>query len=198
MKKSKHLRLLAVLLATCSVMAIASGCNKESTTTGSPGGQQSASTTAPEQPATAAPKPTESKPAEPEKKDYYLSGTWKMNETLVPLVELTGKMQKENLEEQLWFYAGGKRFCARVSWSFSYLNYEDGYTTKTVQWNRDGYYVDTYIEGKAFSEFTGWENEEDRTIVFVNDPAEEGKVSEEFYLWFTKNAVKISNEGVIW
>lgn len=191
MKKSKYLRLLALLLAVCSVMAIASGCNNETPTTGTPGGQQSTST-APEPSTTNAPEPTEPK----EEQKYYLSGTWLMNETLEPLAELTGKTQKEEIEQEIRFYIGDDE-CANITWSFSYLNYEGGYTKKTVEWLH-GRYGNVYVEGIPFSEFTGWKSEEYRTIVFVNDPVEEGEVSEEFYLWFTKNAVKISDEGIVW
>lgn len=204
MKKRKQFRLLALLLAACSIMAIASGCNRVEHTTGAPSSQQSTST-APEPSSTVAPETTQPDPTggedgtDPgEEQKYYLSGTWLMNETLVPLAELTGKTQKEEITEEVRFYIGGTEETDRFTWKFSYLNYEDGYTTKTVQWNLTGTYLDYYIEGKAFSEFTGWKSEEYRTIVFVNDPVEAGEVSEQFYLWFTKNAVKISDEGIIW
>lgn len=204
MKKRKQFRLLALLLAVCSVMAIASGCNRGEGTTGSPGGQQSTST-APEPSSTATPETTQPDPTDGEdgtdsgeEQKYYLSGTWLMNETLEPLAELTGKTQKEEITEEVRFYIGGTEDNEIFTWKFSYLNYEEGYTTKTVQWKLDGFIVDVYVEGRAFSEFTGWESEKYRTIVFVNDPVEAGEVSEQFYLWFTKNAVKISDEGIIW
>lgn len=201
MKKSKRLRLLALLLAICSVVAIVSGCNKETPTTGDPSGQQSTST-APEPSTTIAPEPTaDPEPTEPEEEQkYYLSGTWLMNETLEPLAELTGKTQKESLNEQLWFYAGGKRFCARISWSFSYLNYEGGFTSKTLKFNVYDTlkFENVYAEGKAIYEYKGWEHPENRTIVFANEPNEEFEVSKDFYLWFTKNAVKVSEDRLPW
>lgn len=190
MKKSKRVRLLALLLAACSIVAIASGCNKESTTTGDPGGQQGTST-APEPSTTVAPT-TEPK----DEQKYYLSGTWLMNETLEPLAELTGKNQKEEIKEEIFFYIGDLE-CANFTWTFSYLDYEDGYTTKTFRWRSSGMEEIVYVEGKSFYEVIGWQKQEDRTITFVNDPMEEGEVSEQFYLWFTKNAVKVSDKGII-
>lgn len=192
MKKSEQLRLLALLLAVCSIVAILGGCSGETTTTGDSGGQQSTST-APEPSSTAAPETTQ--PEDVQK--YYLSGTWLMNETLEPLAELTGKTQKEEISSgDLLFYAGGTERRSNLSWSFSYLDYEDGYTTKTVKWKKDGAYVTVYTEGKAFSDYTGWESEECRTIVFLKEGVNE--VSKEFFQWFTKNAVKISDEGHDW
>lgn len=197
MKKSKRLRLLALLLAVCSIVAIVSGCNNETPTIGDPSGQQGTST-APEPSTTIAPEPTEpTEPTEPkEEQKYYLSGTWLMNETLEPLIGLTGKTQKEEIKQEIRFYIGDVE-CANITWSFSYLDYEGGYTKKTLEW-LNGRYGRVYAEGVSFSEFTGWGKEENRTISFVNYPVEEGEVSEEFYLWFTKNALKISDKGIIW
>lgn len=193
MKKSKRLRLLALLLAVCSVVAIVSGCNKETPTTGDPSDQQGTST-APEPSTTIAPESTDTTEPKEEQK-YYLSGTWLMNETLEPLVELTGKTQKEELEPSEWhiFFIGGVQ-CSSFTWTFSHLDYEDGYTSKTLEWKASGKRKIVYSEGRAFSDFTGWGDEADRTIVWGRSTAgRKTEVSEQFYLWFTKNAVKISD-----
>ncbi len=206
MKKSKRVRLLALLLAVCSIVAIASGCNKESTTTGDPGGQQGTST-APEPSTTVAPT-TEPKPTEApeptggndeitpgEEQKYYLSGTWLMNETLVPLAELTGKNQKEVIEQDITFIVDGVRSYA-FKWTFNYLALDEGYTSKTFDYYPEGIYQydNVYSEGKAFCDYTCWKDGSYRTVAFPNKYVFE--VSKTFYSWFLKNATKISDDGI--
>lgn len=218
MRPKKILTLLLLPVLVCSAV----GCSGSGETTGSVATSQdtapppgTVTVGAPADPAPApttepttqptpsaeptAPQPTESTsdlatlpPDEPVDGKYYLSGTWLMNETLVPLADLTGKTQVEEIREADVSFYIGEELEGDVRWQFQYLNYGDGFTSKKVEWNRNGQYEVVYSEGNAFVEKEGWQREEDRTITFFPVSLKRYEVSEEFYKWFTKNAVKIA------
>lgn len=197
-------KILILLLMPVLVWS-AVGCSGEGETTGSvatlqdtappPGtvtvGAPADPTPAPTQTTQPTTEPTPS--AEPVDGKYYLSGTWLMNETLVPLAELTGKTQVEEIEESDVFFYIGEELEGDIRWQFQYLNLGDGFASKKVEWNRHGYIEVVYSEGNAFVEKEGWQREEDRTITFFTASLKRYEVSEQFYKWFTKNAVKISD-----
>lgn len=120
--------------------------------------------------------------------NYYLTGTWKMNDVLIPSIELTGKTQEQSFSHSVCYYYG-RAECDRFTWKYRYLNVGDGSEQKLLTASS---VTVLYAEGYSDYDSDGWRHSTE--IQFWPLGYNKCKVDKEFYDWFLLNATYVSDE----
>ena len=117
------------------------------------------------------------------KQEYKLSGTWVFNDTLTELTTGTYNISFEcNGQDNKYFEFSTSSGMYDEILCFTYGGSTNGYDD-----NYQYYFgEDPWVTGNAS---IGWQNDVYKTVNFGSEPQE---VSQEFYEWFTANAIQVT------